>query len=385
MSAASKPSPAPRKIPVCVPLLDGHEERYVAQAVRDGWISSVGPAVAAFEKGFASWCGAAHGVGVSNGTAALHLALRALDVGPGDEVVIPDFAMVAVLFAVLYCGATPVAVDVEPDTGNLDPARVAEAVGPRTKAVIAVHTYGHPCDVEALRAATAGSGAAIVEDAAEAHGAEWRGRRAGALGDVASFSFYANKILTTGEGGMVVTSNERLAERCRYLRNLCFPLDAPRDYFHEEIGFNYRLTNVQAALGLAQLERADALVERRRATARRYAARLAAVPGVRLPIERAGARNVHWMFAIRVDPERFGATRDELARELAGRGVETRPFFRPMHVQPPYLRARPDERRSFLVSDRLAAEGLYLPSSPALTDDDVAYVCEAIATIGRRG
>ncbi len=380
-------TPPPRKIPVCVPLLDGHEERYVAQAVRDGWISSVGPAVSAFERGFAGWCGAAHGVGASSGTAALHLALRALDVGPGDEVVIPDFAMVAVLFAVLYCGATPVAADVEPDTGNLDPARVAELVGPRTKAVIAVHTYGHPCDVDALRAAVSGAGAtaAIVEDAAEAHGAEWRGRRAGSLGDLAAFSFYANKILTTGEGGMVVTSDERLAERCRYLRNLCFPLDAPRDYFHEEIGFNYRLTNVQAALGLAQLERADALVERRRATARRYAERLAAVPGIRLPVEREGARNVHWMYAITVDRERFGRSRDELARELAVRGVETRPFFRPMHVQPPYVRARPDERRAFPVSDRLAAEGLYLPSSPALGEDDLGYVCDAIAAVARGG
>jgi perosamine synthetase len=377
--------PPSRKIPVCVPLLDGHEERYVAEAVRDGWISSVGPAVGEFERGFAAWCGVAHGVGVSSGTAALHLALRALEVGPGDEVVIPDFAMVAVLFAVLYCGATPVAVDVEPDTGNLDPARLSGVVGSRTKAVVAVHTYGHPCDVEAIRAATRAFPIAIVEDAAEAHGAEWNGRRSGALGDIAAFSFYANKIITTGEGGMVVTSDAKLADRCRYLRNLCFPLDRPRDYFHEEVGFNYRLTNVQAALGLAQLERADVLVERRRANARRYAERLGGIPGLRLPVERASAKNVHWMFAVTIDPDRFGVSRDDLARELAARGIETRPFFQPMHVQPPYLRARPEERRAFPVADRLAAEGLYLPSSPGLGDDDVAYVSDAIRELARRG
>ncbi len=374
----SRDTPA-RRIPVCVPDLGGAEERYVADAVRGGWISSVGPAVEQFERGFASWCGAAHGVGTSNGTAALHLALTALGVGPGDEVVIPDFAMVSVLFAVLYCGAKPVLADVEPDTGNLDPAEVARAVSPRTKAVVAVHTYGHPCDVDAIRAALGGRGAAVVEDAAEAHGAEWRGRRTGALGEIATFSFYANKILTTGEGGMVVTGDARLAERCRYYRNLCFPLDRPRDYLHEEIGFNYRLTNLQAALGLAQLERADQLVEARRRNARGYRERLRDIAGLTLPVERDGARNVYWMFGIQVDPESFGRSRDDVAAALAARGVETRPFFQPMHVQPPYLRLDGNgPGRGFPVSDRLAARGLYLPSSSGLTDDEIDYVCRAI-------
>ncbi len=375
---------APRTIPVCVPLLDGNEERYVAEAVRGGWISSVGPAVGEFERRFAAWCGAAHGVSVSNGTAALHLALSALDVGPGDEVVIPDFAMVAVLFAVLYRGATPVLVDVEADTWNIDPHALARAVSPRTKAIIGVHTYGHPCDMDAIRAIAGRTSAAVVEDAAEAHGAEWRGQRAGTLGTLATFSFYANKIVTTGEGGMVVTSDSRLADRCRYFRNLCFPLDRPRDYFHADVGFNYRLTNLQAALGLAQMERADALVEARRRNARLYGDALRGIAGLSLPVERDGAKNVYWMFGITLDAARFGRSRDELAAALAERGVETRPFFKPLHVQPPYLRAVGDSlTRSFPVSTRLAADGLYLPSGPGLGADDIAYVADAIRGLAR--
>jgi perosamine synthetase len=372
-----------RRIPVCVPHLAGNEERYVAEAVRTGWISSAGPSVGEFERKFSSYCGAAHGVAAANGTAALHLALKAIGVGPGDEVVLPDFTMVAVLFSVLYCGATPVVVDAEPDTWNVDAARLRDAVTPRTRAIVAVHTYGHPCDMDAIAAVAAEHGIAVVEDAAEAHGAEYRGRRTGGLGRIAAFSFFANKIITTGEGGMVVTSDPALADRARYFQNLCFPLGRGREYRHDDVGYNYRLTNVQAALGLAQLERIDELVERRRANARRYAEELADVPGVTLPVERDWARNVYWMYGIVIDADRFGRGRDDLAAGLAKRGVETRTFFQPMHAQRPFAEAAGRAAGSFAVCERLARDGLYLPSGSGLTDEEIRYVCRSIREVGR--
>ena len=366
------------RIPVCEPSLDGNELTYVTDAVRSGWISSGGDYLKRFEEGFAAYVGVGHGIGTTNGTTALHLALAALGIGPGDEVIVPDFTMISSAFAVCYCGAMPVFVDADPDTWNMDVAQVAERIGPRTKAIMAVHIYGHPTDMDPLLALAKDRGIAVLEDAAEAHGAEYKGRRCGSIGDLAAFSFYANKAITTGEGGMVVTSDEALAEECRSLRNLAFPRTGGRVYRHDRIGFNYRMSNLQGALGLAQLERIDTYVAARRAHAARYRERLAGIAAVQLPVERSWARNSYWMYGIVLrDGARIG--RDELAGRLAAAGIETRPFFQPMHDQPALLRYGTEATGSYPVADRLAARGLYLPSGSDLADDDIDRVCGQIA------
>ena len=245
----------PDFLPVCEPLLAGNEAAYVAEAVSGGWISSAGKYVGAFEEAFAAYCGARHGIAVCNGTAALHLALVALGIGPGDEVIIPDFTMAASAFAVCYTGAMPVFADAEPGTWNLDAARVEGKITSKTRAIMPVHIFGVPCDMAPLRHLADRHGLFLLEDAAEAHGAEWRGKKTGSLGNIAAFSFFANKNIATGEGGMVTTDDDTLAAACRYYKNLCFPLDAPRAYLHADIGFNYRMSNLHAAVGLAQVER----------------------------------------------------------------------------------------------------------------------------------
>jgi perosamine synthetase len=321
-------------IPVADTRLDGNEVEYVMQCVRAGWISSVGPFVGEFEEAFGRAVGCEHAVACANGTVALHLALASLGIGPGDEVIVPAFTMIAVANAVSYTGARPVLVDCEPDTWNLDPEQVEARIGPRTRAIVAVHTYGHPAEMAALRELADHHGLFLIEDAAEAHGATYRGRPVGSLGDVATFSFYANKIITTGEGGMVTTNDGRLAERARTLRDHAFSKE--RHFWHKHLGFNYRMTSMQAAVGLAQVERFAELVARRRANGRLYAERLQSVPGLRLPVERPDATSVFWMFGLVVEDE-FGCTRDELRRRLASAGVETRTFFIPLHLQPIYF------------------------------------------------
>ncbi len=383
MSSAAGPAPG-RFLPVCSPSLDGNEERYVLDALRTGWISSAGEYVRRFEEGFAAWCGRRFGISTTSGTTALHLALRALGIGPGDEVILPDFTMVASLFAVLYVGARPVFVDVEPDTWNIDPEQIEAAVTPRTRAIMPVHIYGHPCDMDPIMAIAARHGLAVVEDAAEAHGAEYRGRRCGSFGVLNAFSFFANKILTTGEGGMVVTDDESLAERCRYYRNLCFPLTGSRDYIHDDLGYNFRLTNLQAAVGVAQLERAGELVRRRRAVARAYLERLSGVPGVQLPVERPGVVNVYWMFGIVVDAAAYGMDRDALTETLRREGIDSRPFFKPLHRQKVLAGCgQAATAGGFRVTERLAAGGLYLPTGPVITEKEIDRVAEAIARLGR--
>ena len=369
-------SAEPARIPVCEPWLAGNELAYVSDAVRSGWISSGGDYLRRFEEGFAGYLGLRHGIGTTSGTTALHLALAALGIGPGDEVVIPDFTMVACAFAVCYCGALPVLVDADPVTWNMDVARVAEKLTPRTKAIMAVHIYGHPTDLDPLRALARERGLALLEDAAEAHGARYKGRLCGTFGDLAAFSFYANKAITTGEGGMVVTDDDRLAAACRDLRNLSFPRGS-RVYLHERIGFNYRMSNLQGALGLAQLERIDDSVAARRAHAARYSRWLARVAALQLPAELSWATSSYWMYGVVL---RDGApiSRDELARRLAADGIETRPFFQPMHVQPALLRYGVDARAAYPVADRLGANGLYLPSGSGLTDAQIDRVSEAV-------
>jgi len=275
---------------------------------------------------------------------------------------------------VRYTGATPALVDAERETWNLDVGRLEAAISPRTRGIVLVHTYGHPVDMDPLLELCERRGPWVVEDAAEAHGARYKGRPAGSLGRAASFSFYANKIVTTGEGGMVTTNDLEIARLARRLRDHAFSDE--RHFWHKHLGFNYRMTNLQAAVGLAQTERLEEFVEIHRANALRYARRLARLPGLTLPVERPWARNVYWMFGVVVE-DAFGITRDELRRRLARRGIETRTFFIPIHLQPIYYKAFKGQR--FPVAEELCQRGLYLPSGATLTEAEVSYVCDAVA------
>jgi perosamine synthetase len=379
---APDPVPQPyrgRIIPVADTRLDGNELRYLTQCVESNWISSAGPFVARFEEEFARAVGCRHGVACANGTAALHLALAALALGPGDEVILPTFTMIATVNAVSYTGATPVLVDADPETWNLNVAQVESSITPRTRAILVVHTYGHPADMDPLRELARHHGVALVEDAAEAHGACYRGHPVGSLGDAATFSFYANKIVTTGEGGMVTTNDDELAGVARRLRDHAFSPE--RHFWHEYRGFNYRMTNLQAAVGLAQTERLAELVEKRQANARLYHDLLAPVRGLWLPGERPGVQSVFWMYALLVGDD-FGCSRDELRCRLADRGIETRTFFIPIHLQPIYFdRFR---RRRYPIADTLCRQGLYLPSGPTLTESDIDFVAATIAQVRRQ-
>ena len=363
-------------IPVCEPLLGGNEERYVLECLRTNWISSAGRFVTRFEQLFAEFCGTRHAVACTSGTAALHLALYTLGIGPGDEVIIPTFTMIATANAVRYTGATSVLVDSERETWNLDVTQLEAKVTPRTRGICLIHTYGHPVEMDPLLELAERRGLWVLEDAAEAHGARYKNRPVGSLGRAASFSFYANKIITTGEGGMVTTNDAELARVARRLRDHAFSDE--RHFWHKYVGFNYRMTNLQAAIGLAQTERLDALVEIRRANAARYTRALSKIPGLTLPIERPWARNVYWMYGMLVE-DAFGISRDELRRRLARRGIETRTFFIPIHVQPVYHEQFRGQR--YPVAEELCRRGLYLPSGATLTEGEIAYICDMVREV----
>ena len=363
---------------VCETRLDGNERRYLNECIDSNWISSGGAFVPRFERLFAEQMGCRFGIACANGTAALHLALATLGIGRGDEVVIPAFTMIATANAVAYTGATPMLADSEPQTGNINPLWVEPLIGPRTKAIVVVHTYGHPVEFDSIARIAARNGIPVVEDAAEAHGAIYGGRRVGSLGAAASFSFYGNKIVSTGEGGMVTTNDPEIARLARLLRDHAFSPE--RHFWHSFVGFNYRMTNLQAAVGLAQTERLEHLVEARRQHARWYTERLAAVPGLKLPVEREGVRSANWMYGILVGDD-FGMSRDELRRRLASRGIETRTFFIPIHLQPIYFRKFRD--RSFPVAEHLCRRGMYLPSGSGLSEEEVDFVAREIAAAKR--
>jgi perosamine synthetase len=356
------------RLPVAEPFLGEEELRYVSECVLSGWVSSAGKFVGRFEELFAERCGVEHAIAVSNGTAALHVALVALGIGPGDEVIVPALTFVATANAVAYTGATPVFADSEAVTWNVDPDGVTAAIGPRTKAIVAVHLYGHPADMDALLAAA--DGIPVVEDAAEAHGALYKGRPVGALGRVGTFSFYGNKIVTTGEGGMVVTDDAELAARVRLLRD--HGMEPGRRYWHPVLGFNYRLTNLQAALGVAQLEKLDEILAAKRRVTDRYAAGLRDLPGVTLPPEEPWARNVHWLYSILVEE------RDAVMDALDAAGIESRPFFTPLHQQPLYATG---ERLP--VAESLAERGLSLPSAVTLSAGEIERVVATLAGLAR--
>ena len=371
-------------LPVCEPLLAGNELRYVTEAVSSGWISSSGGYVTAFEQTFAEFCGVRHGIAVCNGTVALHLALVALGIGPGDEVIVPDFTMVSSAFAICHTGAIPVFVDADPATWNMDISLVEEKITPHTRAIMPVHIFGVTCAMDVLQSLAEKHGLSILEDAAEAHGAAFNGKKAGNLGRIAAFSFFANKNMSTGEGGMVVTNDDALAYQCRYYKNLCFPPDGPRTYTHNDIGFNYRMSNLHAAIGLAQVERADIYRELRIAHGQLYRKLLSTTPGIILQEDQPGGQGVFWMNGVCVQPEVFGHTRDELAAHLKSQGIETRLFFNGMHRQPSLQKYGCDCSGRYPISDRLADNGLYLPSGSGLTENDIHRVCNAVQSLRRR-
>jgi len=361
-----------RRIPVAAPIIGGNEKAYVMDCLESTWISSTGEYVERFETGFAEFCGVEHAISCSNGTTALHLALLALGLGPGDEVIVPTLTFVATANAVSYCGARPVFVDSEPGTWNIDPQLIEEKVTPRTKGIIAVHLFGHPADMDRILAVARRHGLFVVEDAAQAHGAEYRGRRVGSLGDAATFSFFGNKIITTGEGGMVVTSDRALASRARRLRS--HGMDPDRRYWFPVIGYNYRMTNVAAAIGVAQLERVDWQIGRRLEVARWYRDRLRGVAGLEWQQEQDWARHVWWMFSV-VLGEVCPVERDLVMARLGEIGVETRPVVWPMHRLPAYQESGAG---TFPVADRLAERGINLPTWAGVTRDDVAYVSDGL-------
>jgi perosamine synthetase len=363
---ATAPAPLPT-IPVYRPDLSGNERRYVLECLDTTWISSLGGFIERFEAAARAATGAGHAIGLCNGTVALHLALHCLGVGPGDEVIVPTFTYIASVNTIAQCGATPVFADCREGDWLLDPADAAARVTPRTKAILPVHLYGAACDMQALGALAEARGLGVVEDCAEAFGTTVDGRHVGTFGDVGTFSFFGNKTITTGEGGMVIAGDEALAERMRMVRGQ--GQSPTRRYWHEVLGFNYRMTNIVAAIGLAQIERLDTILERKRAVAARYEALLRGLPVVfQRPME--GVSSSHWLVSVLLPP---GADRDAVQRDMAARGVDTRPVFFCAHEMPMYARG---ER--FPVAESIAARGLSLPSYPTLADGDLDRVADAL-------
>jgi len=364
-------------IPVCEPTIGKDELKNVTNCIETNWISSIGKYIKEFEEKFSKYCNAKHGITTNSGTTALHLALISLDIGGGDEVILPTLTMVATADAVVYTGAKPVFVDSEPKTWNIDVKKIEEKINDKTKAIIPVHIYGHPVDMDAILEIAKKYNLYVIEDAAEAHGAEYKGKKVGCLGDIGCFSFYANKIITTGEGGMIVTNDDEIAEKARLLKDLAHSKE--KRFLHNFIGFNYRMTNLQAAVGVAQLEKIEKFVRMRRNNAMLYNSLLGNIKGITLPVEEEWAKNVYWMYSILIEDD-FGIDRDELRIQLKKNGIETRTFFIPMHQQPIFKKMGLSEGNC-PVADELSRKGLYLPSSSSLTEKDIRFVCQNIKKI----
>ena len=366
------------RIPIAEPEIGEEELKNVMEAVKSGWVSSKGKFISEFEERFAEYIGVKYGVATSSGTTALHLALVALGVKKGDEVIIPTLTFAAVANAVIYTGAKLVFVDSHPDYWCIDPEKIEEKITRKTKAIIPVHLYGHPCDMDIILKMAGEYGLYVIEDCAEAHGAEYRGRKVGSFSDISCFSFYGNKIITTGEGGMCLTNDERLAEKMKILRDHGMKPD--RKYWHEVIGFNYRMTNLQAALGVAQLEKMEKFVQKKIEIAETYNSLLKNVDGITLPPKMPWARNVYWLYSILVDKSSYGLDRDELIVKLLERGIETRRFFYPLHIMPPY---RTYAHGEYSVAENLSSKGLNLPSSVKLSYEEIYEIAHLIKQLNK--
>lgn len=366
-------------IPVNEPLLNGNEKKYLFECIETGWISSEGPFVKQFEEQFAACVGRKYGIAVSNGSVALDAAVAALGIGSGDEVILPTFTIISCAAAIVRVGAVPVVVDCDAQTWNMDVSQIEAKITSRTKAIMVVHIYGLPVDMEPVLALANRYGLQIIEDAAEMHGQTYKGRPCGSFGAISTFSFYPNKHITTGEGGMLVTDNEQLAERCCSLRNLCF--QPQKRFIHKELGWNFRMTNLQAALGVAQLERLDEFVARKRHIGQRYTELLSDIPGLQLPLPRTDyAENIYWVYGLVLKDEvPFDA--EEAMRRLAKYKIGTRPFFWSMHEQPVLRKMGLFDGVSYPVAERIARRGFYIPSGMALTDEQICQVAQVVTEI----
>lgn len=365
-----------RFLPVAAPALVGNEKRYVMDCLETSWISSNGVYIDRFENLFAEFCGTKHAIAVCNGTVALHVALLAMDIGPGDEILVPTLTFVATANAVSYCGATPVFVDCEPDTWNIDVGALEEKITSRTKGIIAVHLFGLPVDMDAVLEIAQRHNLFVIEDAAEAHGAEYKGKRAGQLGQIGTFSFYGNKIITTGEGGMIVTNDDTLARKMRQIKGQ--GQDPARRYWFPRLGYNYRMTNIQAAIGLAQLECIDWHMQRRYEIASWYEADLGNQPSLVLQADRPWAKKAYWINSV-VLGQQSALSRDEVMQAMAQKKIETRPFFYPMHTLPMYQPLVGEQQ--FPTADICAARGISLPSSADLTRNDVTRISQTLLAL----
>jgi len=368
------------KIPACEPHLTLQDGAAVVEAIRSTWISGISKVVRDFEKAFAEYCGVKYGAATNSGTTSIHLALATLGVGKGDEVIIPDFTMVSTLTPIIQLGARPVLVDCEMETWNINVKLIEQVITKKTKVIMPVHIYGHPCDMNEINKIASNHNIIVLEDAAEAHGSEYWGKKAGSLGHAACFSFFANKVITTGEGGMMVTDNKELAYRARWLGSMGF--GKGRHYEHSALGYGYRMTGLQAALGISQLERIEDLIAKKRFNAKMYHMMLEKLEDenlIGLPIELEYAKNIYWLYSILINPKTH--SRDKIAVQLVeDYGIESRPFFTPMHSQSFLkkcgLNLGSDD--DFPCSVTIADSGLHLPSSTRLTGENITYVCEAL-------
>lgn len=378
-------------IPVNEPLLDGNEKKYLTECIDTGWISSEGPFVHKFEEQFAARVRRKHGIAVANGTVALDAAVVALGISPGDEVIMPTFTIISCAAAIVRAGAKPVLIDSDPATWNMDVGKLKAKIedeieikkNNKLKAIMVVHIYGLPVDMDPVLKLAEKYRLKVIEDAAEMHGQTYKGRPCGSFGDISTFSFYPNKHITTGEGGMIVTDDAALAERCRSLRNLCF--QPKKRFVHDELGWNFRMTNLQAALGVAQLERLDEFVARKRRMGKRYTELLTDIDGLELPFPKTDyADNIYWVYGLILKDEApFDA--EEAMRRLAKQGIGTRPFFWPMHEQPVFHKMGLFKNESYPVAERLAMRGFYIPSGMALTEEQMERVVEGVRKIIREG
>lgn len=361
-------------IPISEPSITQKEIDYVTNAVKSGWVSSLGEYITKFEKKFAKYTGVKYALTTTNGTAALHLALVTLGINKENEVLIPDFTFIATANAVAYTGAKLIMVDIERDTWCINPESIKKAITPKTKAIIPVHVYGHPCDMDSIMDIAKQHNLYVIEDAAEAHGAEYKNKKVGNIGDAGCFSFYGNKVITTGEGGMITTNSKKIYEKAKFLRD--HGMSKNKRYWHTEIGYNYRITNLQAALGLAQLERINGLIKKKRRIFEWYEKCLSNIDGIELNPQKKWAKNVYWMICLIMKRD-FGISRNELMIKLKNKGIDSRPFFYPISHMPMYK----NNKFSNSITEKLSKQGLNLPSSVNLNKNKIEYICQRIKEI----
>ncbi len=366
-------------IPVNTPLLDGNELKYLTECIKTGWISSEGPYVVEFENIFSKYVNREFGIAVANGSAALDIAVKALDFAPGDEIIMPAFTIISPAQSVFNAGAVPVLIDSDPVTWNMDVSLIEARITPKTKAILVVHMYGLPTDMDIVLELCKKYNLKLIEDAAEVHGQTYKGKMCGSFGDVSTFSFYPNKHITTGEGGMIVCNDKKLAERCKRLRNLAF--EPGRRFVHRELGWNYRMTNMQAALGVAQMERIDSHILRKREVGKLYLDGLSQLKNIKLPLLKIHySENIFWIFGIVLDPK-GGANAEAAMSKLAKLNVGTRPFFYPMHLQPVFLENGLFKNEKYPISEQLSEFGFYIPSGLGISDSEIDCVIQDVVAV----